>query len=81
VSATSTAALTFCVHGSASTVASRTQHGWSANMGSVAWYVEDFCGSLTAAAPATVAAYRNDIEGFVTGPSGSSSTDRPASSG
>ncbi|MBV9950459.1 MAG: tyrosine-type recombinase/integrase [Acidimicrobiia bacterium] len=38
----------------------------STNMGSVAWYVEDFCGSLTAAAPATVNAYRTDIEGFVT---------------
>src|SRR4051812_25185053 len=35
-------------------------------MGSVAWCVEDFCGSLTAAAPATVAAYRTDVEGFVT---------------
>jgi site-specific recombinase XerD len=35
-------------------------------MDPVAWYVEDFCGSLTAAAPATVAAYRNDVEGFVT---------------
>jgi integrase/recombinase XerC len=31
----------------------------------VAWYVEDFCGSLTAASPATVAAYRSDVEGFI----------------
>jgi site-specific recombinase XerD len=31
----------------------------------VAWCVEEFCGSLTAASPATVAAYRSDLEGFV----------------
>jgi site-specific recombinase XerD len=31
----------------------------------VAWHVEDFCASLTAAAPATVAAYRSDLDGFV----------------
>jgi site-specific recombinase XerD len=31
----------------------------------VAWYVEEFCASLTAASPATIAAYRSDLEGFV----------------
>ena len=31
----------------------------------MAWHVEDFCGSLTAASPATIAAYRSDLEGFV----------------
>jgi site-specific recombinase XerD len=32
----------------------------------MAWRLDDFCRSLTAASPSTVAAYRSDLEGFVT---------------
>lgn len=41
--------------------------GWAlGTVGHVSWDVEGFCHALTAAAPATVDAYRRDVAGFIT---------------
>jgi site-specific recombinase XerD len=65
VSGTQNRRRAFCVREGAWAVVSGTQNGRSTNMDVVVWYAEDFCGSLTAAAPATVSAYRSDLDGFV----------------